>query len=1095
MKWVQQEALAASIIRQAHGASDELAPPLRQELEVTLADLEEAQEIARLGVWKWAVGTQAFSWSKQLFAITGRQREAFEPTLDATFECIHPDDRQQTMARLMDAVSDRTAYEHEFRIVRPSGEERYCWAKVRPIIEQGHVVEVRGTCMDITERRQAERRLSDSEEHYRRTVEFSPQMPWTADPAGKLLTISKRWETVTGLPVEAALRSGWLKRVHPEDYASSAVMIAQALSSGTMLDMRARLQHADGSYRWMRARALPRRGRHRQIERWYGISEDIHDQVLAEEALRESEENYRYTLELSPQIPWTADPDGNVLELGPRWYALMDMTAEESFGQGWATALHPDDIDPTREMWDCALRSGEPVDVRYRLRLKDGSYRWFRARAAARKTETGKVVRWYGILEDIDEQVQAELALKESEARLSTVFGQAMVGILHYDLSSSSRLVNQRFCDIVGRTQEELASLSYEAYTHPEDVDWNRELFEYGARTGEPFYVEKRYVRPDGSTVWCEVNVSFVRGADGCLQSCIVVAEDITEQKKAQRALQESEALNRSIVEASTDCIKLLDDEGKLVFMNGPGACSMEIEDVRQIYGLHWQDLWPEAARGAVKAAVAAARRGEVSRFSAACPTAKGTPKWWDVVVSAVSAKGDSPRHLVSISRDITERRRSEEKVEWSASHDPLTGLANRTLFNARLADALSSAEAVGGEVGLLHIDVDQFKLINDSLGHDAGDLLLKTFAERLREVVRTSDAVARLGGDEFAVVLTGLADGQYLPKVVEAILGRMREPFVYDGRVLDCRASIGASIYPVHGTTPEELLKNADIALYNAKATARGGLVVFRSEMRAELQQRTSMISVARDAIRDGRVVAHYQPKVSLSNGHVEGYEALLRWRDRQGMTHLPASIAAAFEDLEIAADISDCIIACVISDMRRWLDQGINFGHIAVNASAAEFRRDDFAERVLTRLRDAEIPAKQFQIEVTETVFLGRGADYVNRALKLLSREGVRIALDDFGTGYASLRHLKEFPVDLIKIDRSFVRDMEQDPADEAIVRAVVNLGRGLGIEVVAEGVETRAQAVHLQQLGCDYGQGFLFSAALPVDLMPARATWLEA
>jgi EAL domain-containing protein (putative c-di-GMP-specific phosphodiesterase class I) len=281
--------------------------------------------------------------------------------------------------------------------------------------------------------------------------------------------------------------------------------------------------------------------------------------------------------------------------------------------------------------------------------------------------------------------------------------------------------------------------------------------------------------------------------------------------------------------------------------------------------------------------------------------------------------------------------------------------------------------------------------------------------------------------------------------------------------------------------------MKSGDIALAVAKAAGRGQHVTFAPEMRASLQHRTSMLNVARDALQRDCIVPHYQPKVVLATGAIAGFEALLRWRDTRGTIHGPATLAAAFEDLELAAQLSDRMIDRSVEDARHWLEAGVDFGHVAVNAAAAEFRRDDFAEGVLERLRDAGVPTGRFQLEVTESVFLGRGAEYVERALTLLSKEGVRIALDDFGTGYASLRHLNQFPVDILKIDQSFVRGMGSNAAEAAIVRTLINLGESLGIEVVAEGIEEPAQAEALRALGCHYGQGFFFSQAVSAETVP--------
>lgn len=262
---------------------------------------------------------------------------------------------------------------------------------------------------------------------------------------------------------------------------------------------------------------------------------------------------------------------------------------------------------------------------------------------------------------------------------------------------------------------------------------------------------------------------------------------------------------------------------------------------------------------------------------------------------------------------------------------------------------------------------------------------------------------------------------------------------------------------------------------------------MVFNAAMRLDMNNRSAMISRAREALRDNRVMPFYQPKLDYRTNSIAGFEALLRWRHSSRGIQYPKSIEAAFEDLELAAAISDRMIELTIEDIRRWLDNGVDFGHVAVNASAAEFRRNDFAEGLLGKLERSYIPTNHLQLEVTETVFLGRGSEYVERALKLLSSEGVKIALDDFGTGFASLRHLKQFPVDIIKIDQSFVRGMATNGEDEAIVRAVINLGKSLDIGVVAEGIETAAQDCNLRQLGCDYGQGFIYSKAVRSARVP--------
>ena len=548
-----------------------------------------------------------------------------------------------------------------------------------------------------------------------------------------------------------------------------------------------------------------------------------------------------------------------------------------------------------------------------------------------------------------------------------------------------------------------------------------------------------------------------------------------------EAALRDSEAVNRSIVEASSDCVLILDLEGRLIFMNGPGANALEIEDASFLYGKFWAELWPGRAQRFATMAVADAQEGRAGRFSGSSPTAKGNLKWWDVVVSPVVGADGHPIKLVALATDVTERTIADEKLRQAATCDSLTGLLNRTSFQEKLAEAVRRAEAGKTNLGLLLIDLDDFKNVNDALGHDAGDALLKTFAKRLKHCSKSAIVVARLGGDEFAVLLDRVTTAEELTERAAAMLGEMREPFVHSGRILDCYATMGAALYPDHGITPDKLLKSADIALYEAKASSRGGVVPFQPAHESKMQQRLNMVRLGRSAVREDRIQAYYQPKVLISDRSIDGFEALLRWHHPHKGVQLPSSITAAFEDLELATAISDKIVNQVIRDMSEWLDSGVSFGHVAVNSGAAEFRRDNFAESLLDRLEKSGVPPKLFQLEVTETVFLGRGSEYVDRALKLLAGAGVTIALDDFGTGYASLRHLKQFPVHVIKIDQSFVRNMISDPDDASITAAVINLGHSLGIKVIAEGIETEVQERRLHDLGCRFGQGFLYSKAI--------------
>lgn len=555
-------------------------------------------------------------------------------------------------------------------------------------------------------------------------------------------------------------------------------------------------------------------------------------------------------------------------------------------------------------------------------------------------------------------------------------------------------------------------------------------------------------------------------------------------RRQHEQALKKSEHLNRTINQASPDCVSLLDGQGNVLFVNDATLRAYDLASDYQLIGRLWgYQLEPGFWRDR-DAALTAARGGEVGRLTLWVRSQAGDLRWFESLVSRLAEFEDHPHCFIVMSRDITRQKQVEDQVRWTASHDALTGLPNRSLFQARL-DEITGDRKAG--FAILLLDVDDFKQVNDTLGHDAGDALLVTVGQRLRNALRPEDFVARLAGDEFAILLDGVRTEAGAVAAAEKLVERLREPWIYGGRVGDCRTSIGISVARKRDDNPTDLLKNADIALYAAKSEQRGGVAVFQPHMRAAMQKRSSKLSLARYAVQEGLIFPFYQPKVELESGRVVGLEALLRWRHPASGIQAPESIDAAFEDLELAQQLTDRILSQVIADMRGWLDAGIHFGHVAVNAAAADFKQNNFAELLLERLQTNSIPPSCFQLEVTETVFLGRGAEYVERALKTLSDSGVRIALDDFGTGYASLSHLKQFPVDVVKIDRSFLREVEQDAHNAAIIRTVVSLGSSLNLEVVAEGVETAEQAKHLMELGCKIAQGYLFGKAMPAAHVP--------
>jgi diguanylate cyclase (GGDEF)-like protein/PAS domain S-box-containing protein len=458
-----------------------------------------------------------------------------------------------------------------------------------------------------------------------------------------------------------------------------------------------------------------------------------------------------------------------------------------------------------------------------------------------------------------------------------------------------------------------------------------------------------------------------------------------------------------------------------------------------------------------------------------------------DVLITATTLPiGEAPAVVAGIV-DITDRKAAEARTRLQATHDALTGLPNRLLFGERLQQELARMARKGGAVGLFLIDLDDFKSVNDTLGHDAGDALLIQAATRLAAAIGPEDFVARLGGDEFIVLsaerltaVQALAKGERLIEV-------LRQPCEHAGQTIATRASLGIAFAPEHDRDAVELMKDADLALYRAKANGRNMAIVYEPAMRAAMARRVAVCQGLAGALKEERILPFYQPQVALDTGRIAGFEALARWRHAERGIIPAAAFQEGFQDAEIAAGISDAIIAAAVSDLRRWLDAGLDVGHVHVNLAASVFRDPALPERLLGRLAAAGVPADRFGVEVTETVLLTRNADEAERTLKTLRAAGLRVALDDFGTGYASLTHLKRFPVDALKIDRGFVSHVADGQGDAAIVRALVRLAADLGLDVIAEGVETAEQEAFLREQGCRFAQGYRYAKPAPASLVP--------
>jgi len=561
--------------------------------------------------------------------------------------------------------------------------------------------------------------------------------------------------------------------------------------------------------------------------------------------------------------------------------------------------------------------------------------------------------------------------------------------------------------------------------------------------------------------------------------------------------LEQSERLHRFLVEQSPDLIYTLDESGHFIFVNSRVESLLGYTR-EELIGRHYSLIVHEDDIEQARYAFHERRIGEraTTNFEVRLRNKQNGVQHFDnrMVVAILSSQGIympdknvSQQHFLGTSgfaRDITERKRAEETINFQAFHDLLTGLPNRTLFMDRLELALHQAKRRNQRVGVMFLDIDRFKLINDTYGHPEGDKLLKDFAQRTRNCLRSGDTLARQGGDEFTVLLPDISNGDDVTMIARKMLAELKAPFTVAEKDFLATVSIGIAIYPEDGETPEDLIRNADLAMYQTKSQGKNGYLEFTPAMSTTHVERLSLENDLREALKQGdQFELYYQPQISLSKRCVVGIEALIRWNHpTQGLIN-PDSFIPLAEETGMVVPLSDWVLQAGCAQLAKLRGMGFNNLKLGINLSPKEFERGDLFERIASPLGAYALPPEVLEIEITESLLM-KDAEAVIAKVRQLRRAGIRISIDDFGTRFSSLNYLRRFSVNSIKIDQSFIRDIGATHGSSGIVHAIMGLARSFGLGVLAEGVENTTQLNVLAGLGCDEMQGFHFSRPLPVD-----------
>ncbi len=594
---------------------------------------------------------------------------------------------------------------------------------------------------------------------------------------------------------------------------------------------------------------------------------------------------------------------------------------------------------------------------------------------------------------------------------------------------------------------------------------------------GQSVSYERPLAFPNGTNGMIEVTLVPHFDAAGKARGAFVLINDITRRRAAEQAIRDSEERLRKFSDATSEGIVFIDN-GIIVDCNEAAARMIRLPASELIGRPNVDFIAPES----IEAVVNNIRAGFERPYEVTLLRSDGSRFVSELVGKDIVSGGKTLR--MTAIRDISDRKQAEARIQFLAHHDILTHLPNRALLMDRLQVLLSSARRQNSLVGILFIDLDNFKTINDSLGHYAGDELLKRVAGRLQACLRGADMVGRLGGDEFVVVVTDLARPEDVAPVAEKIAEAICEPFSLEEQILSISASIGISMFPKDGETPDTLIRNADAAMYLAKDRGRSNFQFFMPSLNKSAFQALAMESGIRKAIKQVEFLLHYQPEVMAKTGVVSAVEALIRWKHPELGLLGPDQFISVAEHRGLIMPIGRWVFNEAIRQARAWSDEGIRVP-IAVNLSAVQFKQKDLVEDIAARLREHGVSGEMLELELTESLFM-EDVNATSKTLHRLKDLGITLAVDDFGTGYSSLSYLKRYPIDKIKIDRSFIRDVPVDADDVAITLAIISLATSLGLKVVAEGVETQTQLTFLEDNHCDYIQGYLVSQPLDPDAM---------
>nr|WP_232826134.1 PAS domain S-box protein [Cyanothece sp. BG0011] len=980
-------------------------------------------------------------------------------------EWLHPDDETATRQQLENLTQGKKVHYFENRYRCQDGSYRWLtWTSVANVEEKT----IYAVARDVTEWKKIEAALRKSEEKFRLLFDKSPTAMGLANMEGKLINVNQALCQLVGYTPEELLTKGCADITHPDDLAREKQLFNQLLS-GEINSFRLEKRYITKSQQIIYG--LHQATLIRDIEghplHLLGQTIDITQQINQTLALQESEERLGRIISTISDGLLVINTQGKVRFINEAGINLFGRSTPQLMNHPLGLPLGND--QPT----EIFIQQPQGKLIIAQMRVADITW----------QGESAYLVS----LRDITEHYEAQQALSESEEKYRQIVETATEGIWIIDQDNKTTFVNQQMAQMLGYEIEEMMDKNlFDFVDFKDNIRVQQKIQE--RRQGIAETHDFKFRCRDGKELWTIVSTNPLFDSQGNYLGSLGMITDISQRKKMEQALSESEQRLEGILTSIQDVVWSFDANfSRLIYLNPAAQITFGFSLEKLSENSHlWLNLIHTDDQEIVQYHRQIVKEIGHTEYKYRLVRNDGQIRWLSSRMRCVyDEKGDLIR-IDGIDSDITEQKRAEEQLQYNATHDPLTNLPNRILFMDRLEHAIERQKRYPKfTFAVLFLDLDEFKVINDSLGHAIGDQLLQEIARRLQDGLRGNDTLARLGGDEFTILLEDIEDIKDAIKIAKRIHLDLTKPFILEEQSIFINTSIGIALSSSGYEKASEILRDADTAMYRAKADGKACYAIFDRKMHERAVRRLQLETDLRIGINKQEFSLYYQPIISLENGDLMGFEALIRWHHPYKNLISPGQFIPIAEETGLIIPIGEWILKEACQQLKKWHKQFPNYSHlkVGVNLSSKQLKYTNLIDTIDQILKESQLDSKHLKVEITETLLMENLQAATEILLKIQERD-IEICLDDFGTGYSSLSYLHRFPVNTLKIDRSFVMLMEPNNENSEIVRAIVSLAHILGLDIIAEGVETQLQLDQLRRLGCEQGQGYFFAKPLPPE-----------